>query len=51
MWCFLQSLGTPKDLQKKYLYQRGRTMLKEYFSGEEEEYSEEIGEKRNSLNK
>jgi len=26
-------------------------MLKEYFSGEEEEFSEEIGEKRNSLNK
>ena len=48
---FLQSLGTPKDLQKKYLYQRGRTILKECFSGEEEEFSEKIGAKRNSFNK
>jgi hypothetical protein len=44
-------LATPKDLQKKNLYHRGRTILKEYFSGKEEEFSEEIEEKRNSLNK
>ena len=49
MRCFLQSLGTPRDLQKKYWYQRGRTILKKFFS-RKGEFSEENGENRNNLN-